>query len=62
MRYQRSDAVASYHPPCVYPSLTHRAVSIEEGEILAEENGLLFIETSAKDGFRIKDMFSKLGI
>ena len=34
-----------------------RAVSIEEGKRLAEERGLFFIETSAKDSTNVKTAF-----
>ena len=34
-----------------------RAVSTEEGEMFARENGLLFIETSAKSAFGVDDAF-----
>ena len=34
-----------------------RAVSYEEGKNFAEENGLLFFETSAKDGTNIQECF-----
>ena len=34
-----------------------REVSYEEGKIFAEENNLLFFETSAKDGNNIQEIF-----
>ena len=34
-----------------------RAVSIEEGKSLAEEHGLFFMETSAKDSTNVKTAF-----
>ena len=37
-----------------------RQVSIEEGDAKARENGVLFIETSAKAGFNIKALFRKI--
>ncbi|KAL8128782.1 hypothetical protein V2J09_017937 [Rumex salicifolius] len=37
-----------------------RAVSMEEGKILAEENGLFFMETSAKDSINVKSAFEML--
>merc|ERR1719261_2198768 len=37
-----------------------RQVSVEEGEAKASEDGLMFIETSAKAGFNIKALFRKL--
>lgn len=40
--------------------LSHREVSTEEGEIKARENGLMFIETSAKTGFNVKSLFRKI--
>merc|ERR1719231_708497 len=37
-----------------------RQVSVEEGEAKAQQDGLMFIETSAKAGFNIKALFRKL--
>eukprot|EP00871_Galdieria_phlegrea_P000827 jgi/Galph1/1745/GphlegSOOS_G408.1 len=37
-----------------------RQVSTEEGEAKAKENGVMFIETSAKVGFNIKTLFRKI--
>ena len=37
-----------------------RAVSTEEGKKVADDNGLLFYETSAQDGTNIEDMFNKV--
>lgn len=37
-----------------------RQVSTEDGEKLAETEGVLFIETSAKEGFNIKALFRRL--
>lgn len=37
-----------------------RQVSTEEGEAKAKEEGLLFIETSARGGYNIKQLFKKL--
>jgi Ras-related protein Rab-6A len=37
-----------------------RQVSIEEGEQKAKENGVMFIETSAKMGYNIKALFRQL--
>ena len=37
-----------------------RIVSTEEGQKFANENGLLFYETSAQDGTNIEDMFNKV--
>ena len=34
-----------------------RAVSVEEGEQFARENGLIFIETSAKTAAHVEDAF-----
>ncbi|KAL0217193.1 hypothetical protein RCL1_007676 [Eukaryota sp. TZLM3-RCL] len=39
---------------CDLPS---RSVSTEEGRKFAEDNGLLFIETSAKDNTNVEDLF-----
>ena len=36
-----------------------RAVSYEEGKNFAEENNLLFFETSAKDGTNIQECFNE---
>merc|ERR1712217_953046 len=37
-----------------------RQVSTEEGEEKAKENGVMFIETSAKMGYQIKSLFRQL--
>jgi len=37
-----------------------RQVSVEEGEEKAQENGVMFIETSAKMGYNIKQLFRQL--
>ncbi|KAL0204986.1 hypothetical protein P9112_000293 [Eukaryota sp. TZLM1-RC] len=37
--------------------LPHRAVSMEEGKQFADDNGLLFVETSAKDNVNVDDLF-----
>ena len=37
-----------------------RQVTTEEGENLAKEAGLLFFESSAKDGTNVNEMFNKL--
>ena len=37
-----------------------RIVSTEEGKKFAEDNGLLFYETSAQNGNNIEDMFNKV--
>ena len=36
-----------------------RAVSTEEGKKFAEDNQLLFFETSAKDGYNIQEVFNE---
>ncbi|KAK6463450.1 ras family-domain-containing protein [Scheffersomyces coipomensis] len=38
-----------------------RKVSIEEGQNLADEEGILFFETSAKDGFNVNEVFIGIG-
>ncbi|CAD5125441.1 DgyrCDS13659 [Dimorphilus gyrociliatus] len=38
----------------------HRAVEIEEGKVYAEENGLLFMETSAKSSQNVQEFFTRL--
>jgi Ras-related protein Rab-6A len=35
---------------------------MEEGEKLAKDSGVLFIETSAKAGFNVKALFRKLAL
>ena len=37
-----------------------RVVSKEEGQKFADDNGLLFYETSAQDGTNIEDMFNRV--
>lgn len=37
-----------------------RMVSFEEGEKLANENGMIFFETSAKEGTGVNEMFTKV--
>jgi Ras-related protein Rab-2A len=37
-----------------------RVISTEEGKKFAEDNGLLFYETSAQNGNNIEDMFNKV--
>lgn len=37
-----------------------RQVSIEEGESKAKEYGIMFLETSAKAGYNIKTLFTKV--
>ena len=37
-----------------------RQITEEEGEKLAQDLGLLFFETSAKDGTNISELFNKL--
>ena len=37
-----------------------RQVTFEEASKFAEENGLIFIETSAKAGFNVKALFRKI--
>jgi GTPase SAR1 family protein len=38
-----------------------RAVSTEDAQAYAEENGLLFMETSAKAGTNVTDVFTAIG-
>ena len=40
--------------------LDGREVSASEGEALAKEEGVMFIETSAKAGFNVKVLFRKI--
>lgn len=42
---------ASFNPP-----IYHRQVSIEEGERKAKELNVMFIETSAKAGYNVKQV------
>lgn len=39
----------------------NRKVAYEEGKQLAEEEGLLFFETSAKSAFNVKEVFLAIG-
>lgn len=38
----------------------HRSVSIEEGQIYAEENGYIFMETSAKKNIHVNEVFEAI--
>lgn len=41
----------------IFPSpLTHRQITIEEGEQRAKELSVMFIETSAKTGYNVKQV------
>lgn len=37
-----------------------RQVSFEEGEALANEHGLMFLETSAKTAYNVEEVISKI--
>lgn len=39
-----------------------RAVSVEEGEDKARADGIMFMETSAKAGYNIKQLFKKIAV
>lgn len=39
----------------------HRAVNYEDAQRYAEENGLIFMETSAKAYININEIFSEIG-
>jgi len=39
-----------------------RAVSVEEGEDKARSDGIMFMETSAKAGYNIKQLFKKIAV
>jgi hypothetical protein len=39
----------------------NRQVPTEDGEKKASENGALFLETSAKAGYNVKQLFKKIG-
>ncbi|CCH44471.1 Ras-related protein [Wickerhamomyces ciferrii] len=40
---------------------SNRKVAYEEGETLANEEGLIFLETSAKTSFNVKEVFMNIG-
>lgn len=39
-----------------------REVSVEEGEQMAKDMGIIFIETSAKAGYNVKNLFKKVAM
>lgn len=39
----------------------HRAVSVQDAQQYAEENGILFIETSAKTASNVNELFVNIG-
>lgn len=53
------DKRSNIHPLIIF-SDNFREVSIEEGEAKAKECNVLFIETSAKVGYNIKALFTKV--
>ena len=51
--------VGSEPPVCVVSHFKHsRAVSTEEGAKFAEENGLIFLETSAKTAANVEEVIA----
>jgi Ras-related protein Rab-2A len=42
----------------VYQCVHRRQVTFEEGEALARENGLMFLETSAKTAYNVVEAFN----
>jgi len=66
--YQSSETAdegeASPTPPVPTPTasgtkLQPRAISAKEGATFAKENGLLYVETSAKEGWGVVDAFER---
>jgi Ras-related protein Rab-2A len=42
----------------IYYHFNRRQVTYEEGEALAKENGLMFLETSAKTAYNVEEAFN----
>lgn len=55
-----ADMSVRFPPPPPPPIYIRRAVSTEEGERFATDNGLMFVETSAKTRSNVDEAFTRV--